>query len=45
MVCMENFDAEKTIKKLRCGHEYDAVCIDTWLLREKRCPVCGNNAI
>ena len=41
LICMENFSAGKKVKTLRCGHEYDADCIDTWLDKEKRCPVCN----
>jgi len=40
-ICMENFTSGKRIKALKCGHEYDASCIDTWLEKEKRCPVCS----
>ena len=45
LICLEQFDDAKVFKKLQCGHEYDAHCIDTWLLKEKRCPVCAQNAI
>ena len=41
LICMENFAAGKRIKALKCGHEYDATCIDKWLANEKRCPVCS----
>ena len=41
LICMENFSAGNRIKKLQCGHEYDAECIDKWLSAEKRCPVCS----
>ena len=40
-ICMEAFEGGKQFKKLRCGHEYDAKCIDTWLKKEKRCPICS----
>lgn len=30
-ICMENFSSGKRIKILKCQHEYDASCIDTWL--------------
>ena len=41
LICMENFTAGKKVKSLSCGHEYDTACIDQWLLKEKRCPVCN----
>ena len=41
LICMENFAVGKRIKSLKCGHEYCAPCLDTWLEKEKRCPVCS----
>ena len=41
LICMESFTSGGKVKVLKCGHEYDASCIDTWLAKEKRCPVCS----
>lgn len=41
LICMESFTGGGRVKTLPCGHEYDAKCIDKWLLNEKRCPVCN----
>ncbi len=41
LICMEQFTPGKPVKTLKCGHEYDADCIDKWLSKEKRCPVCN----
>jgi len=41
LICMEPFASGNRFKALQCGHEYDASCIDTWLAKEKRCPVCN----
>jgi len=41
LICMENFEGGKRVKTLKCGHDYDAACIDQWLEKEKRCPVCN----
>ena len=41
LICMENFAVGKRIKVLKCSHEYCASCLDTWLEKEKRCPVCS----
>lgn len=50
LICMEPFedgddDDEKFIRILKCGHEYDAPCIDAWLSKEKRCPLCGKEPL
>lgn len=41
LICIEKYTDNKRVKRLGCGHEYDAECIDKWLLNEKRCPVCS----
>ena len=41
LICMENFESGEKVKILKCGHEYKAGCIDEWLKKEKRCPVCS----
>jgi len=41
LICMEPFASGSRYKELKCGHEYDAKCIDQWLSSEKRCPVCS----
>ena len=25
---------------MKCKHAYHSKCINTWLLKEKRCPIC-----
>ena len=43
MICFEKFTTGVKYKELKCGHEYDADCIDKWLKTEKRCPVCSKD--
>ena len=40
-ICIEKFKMGIKYKELKCGHEYHATCIDEWLSKEKRCPVCN----
>ena len=28
------------LRKLTCGHYYHKDCVDEWLLKDKKCPVC-----
>ena len=41
LICMEDFSNGELVKILPCGHEYKAKCIDEWLKKEKRCPICS----
>ena len=41
LVCLEDFKPGAKFKNLPCGHVFDAECIDRWLMKEKRCPVCS----
>ena len=44
-ICFENFKTGAKYKELKCGHAFDAECIDKWLKTEKRCPVCSKNPL
>jgi len=39
-VCMENFVRDDQIRRLNCLHCFHKSCIDQWLDRSKRCPIC-----
>ncbi|KAM3340178.1 E3 ubiquitin-protein ligase MPSR1-like [Capsicum galapagoense] len=39
-ICLSEFEHEKVIGSLQCGHEYHVGCIKQWLLMKKDCPVC-----
>ncbi len=40
-ITMEDFAADETISKLRCGHVFNERALNSWLLSEKaECPVC-----
>lgn len=39
-VCLADFENGETARKLPCGHHFHKGCIDRWLQRNKRCPLC-----
>ena len=44
-VCMEAFRAGDRCRVLpRCGHGFHAECVDSWLRKSRRCPLCRAEA-
>lgn len=39
-VCLSDLEVEEVARKLPCGHYFHKGCIDRWLQRNKRCPLC-----
>lgn len=39
-VCQFEFEENEILRKLTCGHLYHKTCVDEWLGKEKKCPVC-----
>lgn len=40
-ICLSDFAAGDLLRRLPCKHcQFHTVCIDAWLLRNKRCPLC-----
>lgn len=39
-VCITDFSAGELLRQLPCRHAFHKCCIDKWLLRNKRCPLC-----
>ncbi|KAM0910739.1 hypothetical protein ACQ4PT_013970 [Festuca glaucescens] len=40
-VCLEAFQAGDRCRVLpRCQHGFHALCVDSWLSKSRRCPVC-----
>eukprot|EP00929_Paragymnodinium_shiwhaense_P090641 TRINITY_DN50805_c0_g1_i1.p1 TRINITY_DN50805_c0_g1~~TRINITY_DN50805_c0_g1_i1.p1 ORF type:complete len:536 (+),score=124.32 TRINITY_DN50805_c0_g1_i1:126-1733(+) len=43
MVCLENFVHDDELRFLPCFHRYHRACIDSWLARDRHCPVCKHD--
>ncbi|CAD7965849.1 unnamed protein product [Amoebophrya sp. A25] len=39
-VCLAEFVPGELCRTLPCGHEFHQTCIDTWLLKNRKCPLC-----
>lgn len=39
-VCLEDFKEGETIRLLRCKHGFHDKCINTWIVKKGKCPVC-----
>mmetsp|Transcript_70452 Transcript_70452/g.132943 ORF Transcript_70452/g.132943 Transcript_70452/m.132943 type:complete len:300 (-) Transcript_70452:56-955(-) len=39
-VCLADFEVSELARRLPCGHYFHRGCIDRWLQRNKRCPLC-----
>lgn len=39
-ICLCAFEAEEQLRRLPCGHRFHRDCIDTWLQRSRKCPLC-----
>ncbi|EFO18865.2 ring finger-H2 protein [Loa loa] len=39
-VCLNDFEMDEEVRALRCSHVFHIVCIDRWLVYNKKCPVC-----
>ena len=40
IICLENFNKEETITRIKCDHYYHTHCIYTWFEKKKTCPIC-----
>jgi len=40
IICLEKYDEESRLRKLKCGHAFHKVCIDTWFITSSLCPLC-----
>jgi len=43
-ICLELFQIDKVIKKLKCGHIFHPKCIDGWFDVGVRCPICRRDS-
>lgn len=40
-VCLDDMGEGDKTRRLRCGHEFHADCIQAWVTKANRCPVCS----
>lgn len=40
-ICLVRFVGGEEVKRLPCHHDFHPCCIDKWLLRNKKCPLCN----
>ena len=40
IICLENFNKEETIIRIKCNHYYHTHCIYSWFEKKKTCPLC-----
>lgn len=39
-ICLTTYAQGEDMRKLPCGHDFHKECIDTWLYKKARCPLC-----
>jgi hypothetical protein len=40
-ICIETYNVNECVRKLKCGHNFHKKCIDNWLINgSKTCPTC-----
>ena len=42
---MQIFEKNEMIRSLKCNHKFHIDCIDSWLKKEKMCPLCKKEVI
>ena len=45
VVCQYEFKNGEEVTKLSCGHLFHSDCVDTWLSKNKVCPMCHKEII
>jgi len=41
-ICLEDFKYDRLLKRLTCLHVFHQECIDEWLQKSKKCPICNS---
>lgn len=40
VICIIDFEKDDILRKLPCKHKFHTGCIDQWLTRNSKCPIC-----
>ena len=44
-ICLEEFNNDEEIIKLKCNHLFHSKCIDDWIKKNQSCPLCRVNLL
>lgn len=44
-VCIEQISSGAEVRQLPCSHMFHRPCIDDWLLKRRKCPLCNLNIV
>lgn len=44
-ICLEEFNNDEEIVKLKCNHLFHLKCIDDWIEKNQSCPLCRLNLL
>jgi hypothetical protein len=44
-ICLEEFNNDEEIIKLKCNHFFHSKCIDDWIKKNQSCPLCRVNLL
>jgi hypothetical protein len=45
VICLDDYDYDNNVGKLRCNHCYHQKCIERWLMEKTVCPLCKYNVL
>ena len=44
-ICLENYNKEDNIIKLKCNHQFHFKCINCWIEKNECCPICRSTLL
>ena len=44
-ICLDDVEPGKTCQLIACGHSFHDICLQTWFVENKQCPVCRADKI
>ncbi|XP_014257411.1 NEP1-interacting protein-like 1 [Cimex lectularius] len=45
LICLADFKTNQFLRRLPCLHQFHRGCVDKWLKRNKKCPICRWEAV